>query len=190
MANPDSEILRKTAAIAGMAENFGKDISSQLLQIWLKLLDPYPAELVEMAALKLICEYEYKTMPPFAVLKKYLEPERPDQTKGLKIMAEAEWHNLLSAIGKYGSYKGQPDDLHPTTAYVLRSLGGWDSACLWTGKNLDFKRRDFIETWQNVHGNETLMLSGAYAIEQSQAIMPVQEMAQRVISQMQEAALQ
>ena len=43
MANSDSdsEILRKTAAIAGMAENFGKELSPQLLQIWLKLLEPY-----------------------------------------------------------------------------------------------------------------------------------------------------
>lgn len=183
-----NDLQRKTAAISGMAENFGKSMSFSLLQIWLKLLAPYPAELVEMAVFRLICEYEYKTLPPFAVLRKYLEPERPEPN--LKLMAEAEWRNLLEAIGKYGIYKGPPDDLHPTTACVLRLLGGWNTACMWPEKTLDFKRKDFICAWQDVHGREVAMLSGAKALEQMQTPELAQKTAHSVLAQMQATALQ
>ncbi|MDR2488754.1 MAG: hypothetical protein LBD42_04605 [Desulfovibrio sp.] len=49
--------------------------------------------------------------------------------KALELQAIAEWGVLVEQMCKIGYY-GTPD-LHPTTVYVLRMLGGWNVACQW-----------------------------------------------------------
>lgn len=56
------------------------------------------------------------------------------------------------------------DRIHPTTAFVLRVMGGWATACLWTESALDFKRRDFINHWTECHGNVDAMALGAVGL--------------------------
>ncbi len=152
---------RKSLAITALAENFGKEFSDTLLELWLKSLEKYTAQEVEIAVAKVIDSYEYKTLPPLAVIKKFLTPDK-EKPEALEAQALAEWTALLHALETNGHYS--PPKLHPTTEIVLRQMGGWQAACQWERKHCDFKRRDFIELWQGVNGNEPQMIEGADAM--------------------------
>lgn len=151
-------------AIMALAANFGKEFPECLLPIWLDLLAPYPASLVNEAVKQVILTYEYKTMPPFAVLQRELDKLSGviPEAKALDMRAEAEWGKLLDAIGRYGSYR--KPDLHKTTEYVLRSMGGWGAACQWDAARLEWRRKEFVEAWKMADGKVDLMIGGAEAI--------------------------
>lgn len=158
---------KKVMALMALAANFGGDFPECLLGIWLDLLSPYPAKIVNVAVREVICEYEYKTIPPFAVLKRFLDKATGviGQEKILDMQAEGEWGKLLNAIHELGFYKGPPKDLHPATAYALRNMGGWEAACRWETDKLEWRHKTFIETWKLAHGNEEAMALGARAVE-------------------------
>lgn len=158
---------RKVMALMALAANFGKDLPDCLLAMWLDLLKPYSAQHVSEAVKRVILAYEYKTIPPFAILKRELDRLTGEVSpeKALPMQAEAEWTRLLDLLRRHGAYR-QPDDLHPTTAQVLRSMGGWDNACQWEEAKLEWRRKEFIEAWQLAHGHVDLMALGAAAIEE------------------------
>lgn len=160
-----NETMKKLAALYGLAQNYGKELPEQLADLWLNLLAPYTAEQVAQAVARVVTEYEYKTLPPFAVLKKALDGNTGQTTEALDAMAAAEWTALLTAIEQRGSYGGPPPDMHPTTAYVLRSFGGWGAVCMWSTAWLDSKRRDFIGLWVQAHGKTDAMALGADAVK-------------------------
>lgn len=163
----DPEEAQKTIAINALAENYGKKFSADLLNLWLDLLMPYPVGLVE-AAVKVVLErYEYKTLPPFAVLKSALDDISGVGEKALELQALAEWGVLGEAIAKNGYYN--KPGLHPTTEHVLRLLGGWSAACQWTYTEADFKRRDFLRLWADAHGRVEVLQLGAGAVQQALA---------------------
>lgn len=161
----DLEEAKKITAIRGLVENFGKEMSDDLQNLWLDLLAPYSAALVGKAVMRVISSYEYKTLPPFAVLKAALDELAGVGEKVLELQAIAEWGVLLEQMRKIGHY-GTPV-LHPTTAYVLRMLGGWDVACQWTSTECDFRRREFIRLWVDSHGRVEQMQLGAGGVLQA-----------------------
>ena len=166
MNNPyDQSEAQKALAINAMAENFGKEFSPELLNMWLDLLAPYPVGQVQAAVKAVIERYEFKTLPPFAVLKSALDDFSGTSEKALELQAIAEWGVLNEAIGKYGYYN--KPELHPTTEHALRLLGGWEDACQWNMKELDFKRRDFIRLWVDSHGRVEQMQLGAGGVLQA-----------------------
>ncbi len=160
MSQPfDAEEAQKSIAINALAENFGKEFSPELLGLWLDLLTPYPVVQVQQAVKNVIERYEFKTLPPFAVLKNALDDLTGVSEKALELQAIAEWGVFNEAIGKFGYYS--KPELHPTTEHVARLLGGWEAACQWSMKELDFKRRDFIRLWMDSHGRVEQMQLGA-----------------------------
>lgn len=159
MASPDEE--RKISALLALAENFGKEFPENLLDMWLELLKPYSARHVHLAVRAVLEEYEYKTLPPFAVLRRALDDLAGTSEKSLELQAVAEWGVLLKTIDRVGYY-GVPK-LHSTTAYVVRLMGGWESVCCWPEKGMEFRRKDFIELWAQSHGKVDRMALGADA---------------------------
>lgn len=158
-----TEKMRKMAAIAALSANYDQVMQKDLMKIWLDLLEEYSASQVKMGVNTVIREYEYKTRPPFAVLRKaidqaigkrHIEPE-----ERIKIMAMAEWNRLIDNLSAYGRYN--KPELDPTTAYVLNGMGGWDAACSWDMDKIEWRRKDFIESWQMAYGNEDLIALGA-----------------------------
>ncbi len=160
--NINQERQEKAAALQGLAANFGKNLDTNLLKLWLRLLEPYTVEAVNEAVQRVIENYDYKTLPPFAVLKKLLDGGRT-QEQTLAMKAEAEWDLLLDNVRRFG-WTREPD-MHPTTAHVLRAMGGWKSACSWETSKLEWKHKDFVERWQQADGNLELIQGGALAIE-------------------------
>lgn len=161
-----SDQERKAMAISGIAENFGKEFSPALLQMWLRLLTPYTPEQVEAGAVRVIETYAFKTMPPYAVLREAIEENAGLGRHAAELQAVAEWGKLQSDIPRCGSYT-PPQDMHPTTAHVLRVMGGWQTACSWELRTLDFKRKEFVELWIQADGKADVLAMGAAEVQRA-----------------------
>lgn len=156
---------KKAIAITVMAENFGRELSPALASMWLDLLAPYDATLVQAAVRAVIESYEYKTLPPFAVLKRELDDLAGTSKRAVALQAEAEWTLLQENVSRFGIYK-QPD-MHPTTTHVVRVMGGWKAVCHWEARNLDFKHREFVELWTQADGKADVLAMGAVGVQQA-----------------------
>lgn len=161
-----TDLERKTAAIGGIAENFGKEFSADLLKIWLRLLRPYPPELVEAAAVRVIETYAYKTMPPYAVLREAIEDVTGAGAQATGLKAAAEWTRLQEDVARCGSY-APPEDMHLTTAHVVRVMGGWRAVCMWETRYLDLKRREFVDLWTQADGKADVLAMGAAGVQRA-----------------------
>jgi hypothetical protein len=169
MAAQRSDDVKKGVALSVLAESFGREFSDELVLLWLDLLASYSAEQVQAAVKAVISRYGYKTLPPFAVLKAALDDLSGMGEKALELQALSEWGKLLEAMPRHG-YRNKPS-FHPTTEYVLRCLGGWEAACQWTFRELDFKRRDFLRYWADAHGRLDALALGADAVHASVAAL-------------------
>ena len=158
----DAAEAEKAIAINALAENFGKEFSPALLGLWLDLLAPYPVALVRASVKAVIEHYEFKALPPFAVLKKALDDLAGTSEQALLVQAAAEWTRLQEAVSRSGSY-ARPDDMHPTTAHVVRVMGGWAAVCQWETRYLDLKRREFVSLWTQADGKTEFLALGAKA---------------------------
>ncbi|OUO51635.1 hypothetical protein B5F76_09125 [Desulfovibrio sp. An276] len=152
-----------TQALIAMAMNFNAKMPDPLMQMWLEMLSEYPAKEVLQAIKRMIRKYQFKTLPPFAVLQEEIDGDKSKQDM-LKTMAEAEWGNLLEAIRSNG-VRNEPL-LSETTEYVLRTMGGWRTACGWTEQDLTWRHKDFLDLWTSSHGKTEVMRRGAKAVAQ------------------------
>lgn len=159
-----SENEKKVMAIMALAANFGKEFPNCLLPIWLDLLEPYPATLVNEGVKQVILSYEYKTIPPFAVLKQELDriTGQVSEEEKLNLAAEAEWNKLMADMSSRGYYN--PPEFCPTTAFVLRSMGGWTAACAWDSRKMEWRHKEFLELWKQAHGKEEIMALGSSGV--------------------------
>lgn len=157
------ELSQKIAVIDGLAGNFGHEMPEATKKLWLEMLAPYPAALVSAGARVVLAEYEFKTMPPFAVLQKAIDRLSGDSKQVFELQALAEWDRLQSDICLHGYY--QPPTLHPTTAFVVRLMGGWEAACAWKIDDMPFRRREFIQHWQDCHGKTEMLALGADGVK-------------------------
>lgn len=163
-----NENMRKVSAIMLLSANYDSIMPDDLLKTWIDLLAEYSAYAVEVGVKDVIQTYEYKTRPPFAVLRKSIDKtsgiRRIDPEEAIKIEAEAEWDGLLDDIADYGRYN--KPELHPTTTYVLRGMGGWEAACDWETSRLEWRHKEFVEKWMMAYGREDAMALGAYGVQE------------------------
>lgn len=155
-----SENDKKASCLVALAANYGKEFPASLFAVWLDLLQDYDSLQVSQAVKEVIRAYEYKTIPPFAVLQKELDKvcNALSLEAGLEALANDEWENLLQTISVYGRYREAPE-FCPTTAFVLRQMGGYDRAMNWRQSELDWKRKEFMASWQNAYGHVEQMLA-------------------------------
>lgn len=173
----------KTMAILALAENFERTITPSLLQIWLEALHDYTVGQVNAGVRKVISEYSYKTLPPFAVLKKAIDDASGivSHDEAIRLMATAEWHAVLKTIHEIGRFADVTALLHPTTVFVLRCMGGWGIACQWLENELQWRQRDFISLWQQSFNRVIALSQGASGVEQMGTANHIESAAQRKI---------
>lgn len=159
-----NDTAQKLKALYGLAMNYGKELPEQLAELWLQLLAPYTAEQVAQAVARVVTTYEFKTLPPFAVLKRQLDVFKGIGAEAVESMAAAEWQRVLAEIERVGSY-GNPKGLHETTICVLRSMGGWGAACQWPVDWLEQRRKDFCGLWVQAYGKAVAMSLGADGVK-------------------------
>lgn len=133
-------------ALTQLAINYNAQFSKELMSFWLSLLEDENPEIVVKACREVAKNYEYKTLPPFAVLNNEIKKIKAQDTESIDARASAAWNNLLALISKNGAYR-EPE-LDAKTAYAVRCLGGWQVCCQWTENTLNFRQRDFIELWK------------------------------------------
>ena len=158
------EFQQISEALTIMAMNFNAEMPQPLMNYWLKKLSVYPAQTVLQAIDRLIDNYQFKTLPPYALLKEQIEGSDKSKQDMLKTMAEAEWGNLLEAIRSNG-VRNEPL-LSETTDYVLHTMGGWRTACGWTEQDLTWRHKEFLDLWTSSHGKTEVMRRGAKAVAQ------------------------
>lgn len=162
------ELAAKLAALDALAANFGQVLDKSLTAMWLELLNDYTGLEVKQACLQVIQTYPYHHLPPFAVLKKELDKLRGvESAEDLrKRKALAEWVLVWEETGNYNPYDGRRQTFCPTTEYVIRALGGWDTICsTWLESDRTWRQKEFVEAWVIADGKTELMEQGALALE-------------------------
>ncbi len=160
-----TETQRKILAVTALALNYGKAMPEAMMDLWLEMLAPYSAEQVERGVMKVMAEYIYKTIPPFAILNRAIEKTSnivPEEER-VQMAAEAEWDHVRTLIRENG-WVHPPKNLHPTTAHVLNMFGGWSAVCNWYSDEMQWRKKEFVERWILAHGHEDLMALGAEAV--------------------------
>lgn len=164
----------KSQALTVLSMNFtGKQMDELLFQVWLMKLQPYTDEQVFNAAMRLMESNKYKGMPTWADFKQFLpsgSAEEQIQTMPAADYAEqlalAEWQHVLNTMHEVGMYGTEPE-WHPTTAYVLRQLGGYVTCCQnWKEEHMDFHRKDFLSLWAKAHGKTEVLAQQTSVIEE------------------------
>lgn len=159
----------KAQLVRMLASNYGAALTEEVAALWLMLLTPYTVEDCRRALLAVVRRFGHESvqfgyMPPFALAQKELD-RITGTLRGednIAVQAEAEWGRLLSEIERTGSWRVPA--LHPTTAFVVRQLGGWAVICAWREADLSWKHKDFITAWQAAFGREDAMALGADAV--------------------------
>lgn len=160
----------KLAVLNGLAGNYAATLSPETAKMWLYLLKDYDVAVVQAAALAMIrrCGSEtvpYRTMPPFALMQKELD-RMTGAVRGeenVLLQARAEWTHLLELMKSRGSWR-EPE-LDRTTAYCVRSFGGWERVCRWKMEELPWRERDFLQLWQQSRGKEDVLALGGGAVK-------------------------
>lgn len=168
------ENFTKAQALTVLSLNFtGKQADPLLCRMWLIKLQPYTDQQVFEATMRLVDSSKYKTMPTWADFQQFLPAgtaEEQIQTMPAADYAEqlalAEWNHLLETIQEVGMYGTEPE-WHPTTAYVLRQLGGYVKCCqTWKEEHMDFHRKDFLSLWAKSHGKTDVLTQSTPVIEE------------------------
>lgn len=160
---------KKAQLIRLLASNYSAEVDEDSTTLWLMLLAPYSVEDCRHAVLAVVRRYgneavRFGAMPPFALIQRELD-ERTGEVRGERntaLRAEAEWGRLLEEIRRCGSWR-EPK-LHPTTAFVVRQMGGWPLACRWKEEELGWKKREFCTAWRESCGREEALSEGAAAV--------------------------
>lgn len=160
----------KLAVLSGLAGNYAATLSPETAKMWLFLLKDYDLAATQAAALAVIRRYgsetvPYRTMPPFALMQKELDlvTGTVRGEENVLLQARAEWARLLELMRSCGSWR-EPE-LDRTTAYCVRSFGGWERVCRWKLEELSWRERDFLQLWQQSRGKEEVLSLGGGAVK-------------------------
>lgn len=153
-----------------MATNYSAPLSKEASALWLMLLADYPLPVVRRAMTSMMRKYgpddvPFKTLPPFALMQEELNSVIGAMApkENLDLQAQAEWGVLLDKIRAVGGWR--TPTLHPTTAFVVRQMGGWQAVCRWKEDELQWRNRDFLDRWKQCHGREEVMELGAEEVK-------------------------
>lgn len=146
------ETQRKMSAVYALAGLCGADVKKDAMKFWLMALEKFSAQQVETGVQALIDTEELAKMPmPAKVLRKIREiygiPSPVEQARAREMQADAAWLDVRDKIRSVGSY-GSPS-FDPTTARVIRAMGGWPAVCTWEMASMEWKRKDFLRLWLN-----------------------------------------
>ena len=161
---------RKLEILNGLAGNYAASLAPETAKMWLFLLREYSVAQVQEAALMVIRRHgsetvPYRTMPPFALMQKELDALTGTVrgAENVRLAARAEWGRLLELVRQYGSWR-EPE-MNKTTAYCVRSMGGWEQVCRWKMDELTWRERDFVQLWEQSHDREEFLTLGCEAVK-------------------------
>jgi hypothetical protein len=129
--------------MTGVAENYGKSITSQGIALRFEMLSGYDLADVKRAAFAIMASRKYTSMPTVADFLEYLGGGSAEDK------AEVEAGKVLEAIARRGSYASVVFDDPVTQAVIVQAYGGWPKLCVDCGveESEHWFRKNFAKTW-------------------------------------------
>ena len=125
-----------TDMITGVAEVYGKKISTKLLDIYWLALEKYEFEQIRLAIQQHLLNPDTgQFMPKPADFVRYVEGKSQE-----KILLA--WQKLMKAVKQHGSYQSIIFD-DPLIHYVVDEMGGWILFCRTEDSKLPFVFQEF-----------------------------------------------
>lgn len=126
-----------------ISETYSEQFSQTKLKLWWDIFKPYQIQDFEKAVYNHIASPDCGMFSPKpANITKHLTVSKD---KAIKDKAEIQWTCILSDIGRLGSNRIKIND--PVAKAALQAIGGAYNLGMTNYKELDFKRKAFIEAY-------------------------------------------
>lgn len=162
---------KKIVALSAMTKNYNAKLDDDLLDFWLELLDGYSAEHVGQAVKSVIKAYEYKTLPPFAVIQAELDKLTGQDKEAKKNAPFEAWEAVQRELDSSPNREKCPN-FEPRILYALKLIGGWYRLCNATFDDLVWRKKEFCTAYGNALDTPLEFLEIPYqerlAIEENQ----------------------
>jgi hypothetical protein len=134
-----------------VAQLYEKEMNKMKLSVYFSALQNYSISQVQEGVNKHVKNTETGSfMPKPSDIIKQLEGTQKDAQRQLEGMAEIQWMNVMTAIGRYGSYQTPKLD-DPYTRACITALGGWTPLCAKTTEQLTWVGKEFVKLYQNMN---------------------------------------
>lgn len=169
-----NELILSTLAL--FEANYGAKLNPVYRAFLVRKLDAIPEDVITAVFDEVISKYSrtaadeeyrlYAQYPDWAIIKAEIDKlyHIPTDSERKALKAEAAWNSLLQAIEFIGSWKS-PSCLDETTLYCIRSFGGWERVCSWRESELTWRKKEFLEVFNQADGRVSDLLGGVSAIE-------------------------
>ena len=142
------------AIMLGVAENYGQTLTAEGGNLRFKALQAFELADIERAAMSLIANRKYTSMPTVADFLEHLGGGSLDDK------AEVEAGKVLQAVSAVGGYQSVVFDDPVTQAVIQQTFGGWARLCRESSlKEEKWWRRDFIHAYGS-YARQGISLSG------------------------------
>ena len=138
-----------TETMAGLFFTFDKEIQPAVIKIYWGALQDFSDEQVFSAIDQSVKTCKF--MPKPSELIELIEGTPSE--KGIE-----QWGKVMLFLKKEGSY-GDPNRLGEDTFNVIQKMGGWKSICACDYRELDFKKKHFLDLYVS-NDNAVKRLSG------------------------------
>lgn len=140
MDNADKQAFM--AVMTGMAENFGQTVTTAGVALRFEALKGFDIESVKAAAMSILGQRKYTTMPTVADFLEHLGGGSVEDK------AEVAAGKLLQVVAEVGCYKSLVFDDPVLMAVVESGFGGWPKLCgECNGKDERFLRKEIAKTY-------------------------------------------
>ncbi len=139
MNNSDKE--RFSTALVEASFVFTKDITKPMLKIYFELLEDLDINDIHRAIKKHSQTGQFYPKP--ADIRNIINADKPSSDD----KATLAWMSITNAIGKIGPYRTLVLD-DKLALEIIKHIGGWSNLCNLSYKDLDFKKREFVEAYK------------------------------------------
>ena len=112
-----------------IAEAVGSEIAPTTVEIYWRVLEGYPIEIIAAAAKQVLRSWRFSRMPPPAEFVRAIEGAPGEQEARVELEAREQAKDLVRQVKTVGVY-GAPNFADPRTSdFVLSRYGSWVALC-------------------------------------------------------------
>lgn len=135
----DKKKFGELMAVSGSI--FDKELTAPMLRIMFETLSEYSIDQIGAAFTKHLQTGDFFPRP--AQLIRIINAGKPSSDD----RATLAWMSITNAISKIGPYRTLTLD-DKLALEIIKHVGGWSNLCNLSYKDLDFKKREFVEAYK------------------------------------------
>jgi len=144
--NPE-DANRFSEIVAGAALALGTTVEAERINIYYKFFKKFTIDEFAAAMAKAVQNHPYPSLPVPGEIFQYLSKEGQAQSE--KHLAEDVWSKIYHAVERVGPHQTfRCDDKRALAA--VRLVGGWKKLCESTHDQLVWKKKEFLECYENL----------------------------------------